>query len=248
MNMGKILKFSAVSTAGLAFALSVLAQSPSPTPTRMMKKDAMKNEMKGEIKEMRQMTGEEMEKRKGELKNRMEQMRDDLKASIDAKRAELTDRLRNIKDARKKKVVERIDRRLDELNERMTNHFLAVLSQLEDVLMRINERTDKAEEKGVNVSSVRTAIEVAHKAITDARVAVEAQARKMYKVEVNTEAKLKADVGKARQALHVDLTAVREKIKAVRDTVHQAALAFAKVHRRDLPSPSLPSPSPTPQN
>ena len=263
LSMGKILKTSVSSLIGLGLAFSVFAQtSPTPvstsspqatptrTPLRQQREEIriMRKDVKEEMKERRQMTKEEMGNMRKEFQDKVREMRAGLKASITAKRDQLKQDLRKIRDERKKQVVERIDKQLDELNERMTNHFVNMLEKLDKALERIDERTDRAEEKSINVVSVRTAIEAAHKAITDARAAVEAQAAKTYKVAVNTEAKLKVDVGKARQALHNDLKVLREKVKMVRDAVHEAARAFAKAHGRDLPSPSpslTVSPSPT---
>ena len=80
--------------------------------------------------------------------------------------------------------------------------------------------------------------------VQGAEAVVEAQAGKTYTLTVNSEDKLRDDVGKARQSLHADLRAVHQKVKLAMDAVHEATRAFAKAHGRDLPSPS-PSFSPT---
>lgn len=214
------------------------------------RKETMQQNLE-EMKRKRETFKEDMEKKREELKDRMEQKREELKTRIETKRTELKERLTKIKDERKKQVVERIDKSLDALNERVTKHFLSALEKLEDILARINERTDKAEGQGTDASSVDTAIAVAQAAINDAKAAVEVQADKTYTLTINTEDKLREDVGKTRQALHADLRAVQEKVKVARDAVHEAARAFAKVHGRDLatPSPTVsasPTVSPTP--
>ena len=191
---------------------------------------------------MRHLTKEEMGNMRREFQDKIRDAREDLKNRIEVKRTELKNDLRSIKDERKKKTTEKIDKSLDAMNERMTNHFIDVLDKLEDVLVRIDERTDRAASKSIDVSSVRTAIEKADKAIDDARAAVVAQAAKIYTIDVTTETGLKEAVRKARRALHDDLAAVREKVKATRDAVHNAARAYAKAHGRDLLTPT---PSPT---
>lgn len=206
------------------------------------KKETMKQEMKSRKEELKQ----NMEEKREELKQRLEHKREELKDKIEVKREELKEHLKTIKDERKKQVVEKIDKSLDALNDKMTKHFLNVLEKLEDILARISERTDKAENNGIDVSSVDTAITSAQAAIDSAKTAVETQAGKTYTLTIGIEDKLRVDVEKARKALHADLKTVYEIVKKARDAVHEAARAFAKAHGRDLPqsSPTI-SPSPT---
>ena len=197
-----------------------------------------------EIKEIRENKKEEIKEMKEEFKERVKEKREELKDRIEVKREELKEQLKKIKDERKKQVVEKIDKRLDELNERMVNHFMNILDRLEDVLTRISERADKFEDRGINVSSVRVAIDTAQKAINNARTAVEAQADKTYKVEIDVEDRLRADVGKARQALHADLAVVRKLIGDTKNAVHDAARTLAQTVKTNKPSVSS-NPSPT---
>ena len=59
------------------------------------------------------------------------------------------------------------------------------------------------------------------------------KAGKTYSFTVTTEDKLRSDVGAARQALHADLVAVREIVKAARDAVKSAAVALGQVPKVD---------------
>ena len=156
--------------------------------------------------------------------------------------------MEKIKDESKKKTVEKIDQQIDSLNSKMTQHFSGVLDKLGEMLIRISERADKASiERGLDVSSVRSAIEKANTVIASARLAIETQSGKTYVIKVTTEKTLKADVGKARQALGTDLTKVRDAVKAAQSAVKDAAVALAQlvVKTKTSPSPSV-SPSPTP--
>ncbi len=173
----------------------------------------------------------ETEQRKEELKTRVEQKREELKTRVETKREELKQRLEKVKDERKKQAVERIDRQMDELNDRLLKHYLSVLGKLSDVLVRISARADRAEEKGVDVAAVRTAIDVANSAIAAARSAIETQSGKTYTVQVSTEEGLKNDVGTARQALHNDLAMVRSVVKAAHESVRQVATTLAQLPR-----------------
>lgn len=204
------------------------------------KKEAMKQEMESRREELKQ----KMEEKREELKQRLEQKKEALKDRIEAKREELKERLKIIKDERKKQVVEKIDRSLDALNDKMTKHFLNVLEKLEDILARISERADKAESDGIDVSLVDAAIALAQTAIDSAKAAVETQAGKTYTLTVNAEDKLRVDVGKARQALHADLRTVYGTVKKAKEAVHAAASTLAGIRGNATPS-STPSVSPT---
>lgn len=254
--MSKIYKFSAISLVVFGVAFSSLAQnsqsSPSPSPMRVREEiretnreiQEMREEASGEMQGIRQTTRMRVEDERQEMLQRMEQIRETLRTRIEAKRVELRNKLKNIRDTRKSQTVEKIDKSMDDLNERMTDHFLSALDQLENILVRIGERADRSEESGVDVSSVRSAIETARDAISEARTAIESQAGKTYNLAITTEDKLKTDVGKARQQLHDDLKSVFELLKSARNAVHDAARAFAEANGRNVPEPS-PSSSPT---
>lgn len=256
--MKQILKTSVASLVGLGLALSVLAQTPTPTPSPSPTRTPLSEQRKdirdtrtegmGEIKEIRKLTREEMENLRREYQTKIREAQTALKAKLEAKRAQLKSDLSKIKDERKKQVTERVDKNLDALNERLTNNFVDALDKLDAILVRIDERTDRAEaSRSLDVSSVRTVIIDAQAKILEARAAIQVQAGKTYPITVTSDAGLKDAVKKARQALHDDLKAVQDKVKMARDAVHEAARAYAKAHGRDLPSPSVsPSPSPTP--
>ena len=106
-------------------------------------------------------------------------------------------------------------------------------------MVRIGERTNTAESRGVDVSSVDLAIAAAQAAISSAKTAVEAQATKTYTLTIDSEDKLRTDISKTRKALYEDLQVVYGQVKIARDAVHEAARAYAKAHGRDLPSPSV---------
>ena len=98
---------------------------------------------------------------------------------------------------------------------------------------KIGPRTDRAEDRGVDVAAVRAAIEAANTAIAASRSAIEVQAAKTYVIEITGEETLKMNVGKARQALHADLAAVRETVKAAHGAVKKTAVTLAQIPRID---------------
>ena len=194
-------------------------------------------------------TGNTLETDRERVRSEIMEMRDDFKTRMDAEKAELQGeiqdkrealraQLQKVKDERRREVVERIDVRLGELNARMLDHFSNVLDRLEDVLERIASRADKAEGRGLDVSTVRTAITDALSSITSARSAVQVQAGNTCIVTVTTENNLRVDVGKARKCLHDNLTVVREAVKAAKEAVRKAATTLAQIPRVDEDSTS----------
>jgi len=190
----------------------------------------------------------ELEQRKNEFEDKITAERNELRNRIETKRQELKTKLANIKNERKRQVVEKIDISMDELNDRMVNHFTQVLNQIEEILKRIGERADRTQERGLDVSAVRVALDEAVAAIKLARTAIEVQAGKTYSIDVTDEATLKNKVGEARQLLHNDLSAVKEAVRAAHEAARKAAVTLAQIIK---PSPTnspqaSPSVSPTP--
>ncbi len=186
-----------------------------------------------QIKAKREEAKALIEKKRGDFKAAVEAKRAELKVRVQAKREELKERLAKIKDERKKQIVERVDQRLDALNENRMTHFSNVLERLEKILDNIDSRAAKAEANGRDVAAVRAAHDAAKNAINNVRAMIEAQSGKTYVIAVSNETGLRQDVGKARQALHADLTKVQQAVQAARDAVHKAAVALAQIPRVD---------------
>lgn len=186
------------------------------------------------IKNLRDQNREEIRIRTQNLKENIQAKREEARTRLEVYREKLKEKLAQFRDERKKKIVERIDQQLEKLNARLADHFVDVLDRLERILSNIVSRTDKAETAGYDVSAARTAITQAQSAISAARQVVKDQANKIYEVTLTTEEKLRVDVGAARQALHQDLVATRQKVKDARDAVHQAAAALGKIVGVDL--------------
>ncbi|PIR42132.1 MAG: hypothetical protein COV30_00050 [Candidatus Yanofskybacteria bacterium CG10_big_fil_rev_8_21_14_0_10_37_15] len=185
----------------------------------------------------------ELEQKREEFLEKIRIERDGLKDKIMEKREDLKDRLNKIKNQRKREIVERIDKSMDELNERMVNHFTQVLDKIEDVLKRAGEKVDMANERGVDVSSIEPLINEAIKAIGQAREAVSFQAGKTYTIEIVDEEGLKNKVGEARQSLRNDLKVVQDTIKNAHEAVRNIIIALSRIQN---PTPtSLPQASPS---
>ena len=94
-------------------------------------------------------------------------------------------------------------------------------------------RTDKAADRGLDVASVRTAIDAAKTAIASAEASVKAQAGKTYKITVTTEVGLRAAVKAAHDALKADLRKVHDSVRLAYEAVRKAAVALAQIPKVD---------------
>lgn len=193
----------------------------------------LRGEDREAFEKKREEAKDELEKRREEFKQKLENEREEVKERLETAREELKVRLEKIKDEKKVEIVGRLSGSVNSLNEKLTNHFLEVLEKVDKILDNVTSRTDKAEVHELDVSAVRTAITAAETAIASARSAVETQAGKTYSFNITTEENLKVDVGAARQALHTDLTAVKEIVQAAHVAVKDAAVVLAQIPRVD---------------
>lgn len=189
--------------------------------------------VKADVAAKREEVKASMEAKREEMKTNMEAKRAEMKAGMEERKTALKEQLTKVKDEKKKQTVLDINTRLEELNTKTLDHFSESLDKLGEVSERITSRADKAEGRGLNVATVRTAIADALKAIEASRLAIQAQAGKTYTITVTTESNLRADVEKTRKALHDDLAKVRETVKAAHDAVRRAAVTLAQIPRVD---------------
>lgn len=166
-----------------------------------------------------------IENRRAEFEARKEQRQ----ASIAARREEIKTRIAVIRDEKKRALVERIEKNLNQINQRRTDHFLKVLERLREILAKIESRTDRAQTNGKNVSNVRSAITTAETAIEAAEKAVNAQTDKVYEVTVSDESTARNDIGTTMKKLQEDLRATRDFVHKARTAVFDALRALVAV-------------------
>jgi len=117
-------------------------------------------------------------------------------APVMAKNATPGAKVQTVRDERKRKIVERVDAKLVEINKRRTDAMTRHLDKISEILVKVKARG------GDTV--------VAEAAVADARIAVAAQAAKIYTMTISTEDKLKINVGETMKALTTDLRNLHE--------------------------------------
>ena len=186
-----------------------------------------------DMQQIREQRYSDVMKLRESFKNDLEERRAEMKAKLEANSGVLREKLSSIRDERKKALVEKLDKHFKEIDNRMAGHFTKILDKLEDVLGKIDDRADKAETNGKDVSSIRTAIDAAHKLIQTARDLITAQAGKTYPINITTEDKLGPAVSSSRNALHDDLQKIRDAAHAARKGVGDAVRALSAIQGVD---------------
>jgi len=181
-----------------------------------------------------------------EFKAKMETAREEIKTKRETEMSALKAKLEAIKDARKKEAVQRLDKRFDEINAKMNSQWTNTLVRLEELLVKITSRADKAAVSGTDVSAIRAGVEIAKLAIAAARTAVVAQAAKTYPISVTTESALKSAVAQTRELLNKDLQAARDLMQAAHTAVSGAAAALSRIPRVNEEPTPIPAATTTP--
>lgn len=176
---------------------------------------------------------ETVKNQREEYKKEFELKREEVKTKVEEMRIKFKEDLSKIKDEKKKLSSEKILDIIQDLNERLTSNLSEKIDKIENVLVSIESRISKAEEKGLDVTKAKAEAEKAKTAIETARKAVSAQSGKVYEVNVTTEVTLKADMKKLRDLFRADMKVVYEKIKFAHMAVKNTAEALAKVPRVD---------------
>lgn len=217
----------------------------SATTTKNVRVETARERLKVSREEMK----ERVEIKHEEAKTRIEAAREEAKTRMETKREEAKQRLSGIRDKAKQQRAERLTEQFDRLNKKWTDHFIQLLDRYGDIVLKIQERADKAAANGSNTAAVNASIQSAQTAIENARDAVVAQAAASYTLDTSalaTEAtmttegqeKLLGGLRTAFQDLHKDLFndlfALRD--GAMRDTrgaVQAALQALSQIPRVD---------------
>lgn len=132
-----------------------------------------------------------------QIKKTVQAKREAVREAVAIRKEEFKAKLQTIRDEKKKALVERIDAKLTHVNVKHTDRFTQVLSNLQTILDKISEDTDKTD---------------AQAAIDTAQAAVETQAAKIYTITISAETALRSDVGAVTSQLRLDLMATHKLI------------------------------------
>ena len=200
------------------------------------KKDEVKDEFenqKEEQKNKRKEMVQNIKNQREEFKKEVEVKREEVKIKVEEMRSKFKEDLTKIKDEKKKISSEKILETIQNLNERLTKNLSEKVDEIENVLIGIESRISKAEEKGLDTTKTKEEVEKAKIAIKTARDAVTLQSEKVYEVNITTEENLKTEMKKLRDLFRMDMKTVYEKVKLAHVAVKNAAVSLAKIPKID---------------
>lgn len=167
---------------------------------------------------------------KEELENKKE-----LRASTTAAmKLKFKESLGKIKDDKKKIKVENVADNVTELNTKITTKSVESINKIEEVLIAIESRADKATANGIDVSNIRALIATAEVAISDARNAITNQTGKTYTVSIVDESTVKTSLKNTRDLLKKDIDAMNVSIKTAHESVRKTATALKSIPKVDI--------------
>ena len=155
--------------------------------------------------------------------------KEEVQEKIKGKKEEFQTKLKTIKDATKKEVVERVDKKFTELNQKIIAQQSERLDRLAELLEKINIRAAKAKEAGKDTTRLSSAITSAQDSLTKSRTAVATQAAQEYVISVTDEASLGSAVSKVKQQLMDDLNTSNNAVKNAKVAVEKALKALGTI-------------------
>lgn len=141
---------------------------------------------------------------------------ENVREKMASREAALKEKLAKFKDKAKAQRVENINNSLFKVNQNQTAYIQQILTKLSQMLERAKNLSQEAAAAGQDVTALNEAINNAQTAWNQANDANTAQTENDYTIAVNTETTVVADAKAARNSLHTNLKAVREKVKAAR--------------------------------
>jgi DNA repair exonuclease SbcCD ATPase subunit len=141
------------------------------------------------------------------------------------------EKLETISDDKKKQIVERVNNRLNTVNENRITAWTQMLEKFSNILDRIQIKTNELKATGADVSTVESQITEAEAALATAQSALDAQAAKDYTITLSDESALRTDVVTMKDTLKTDLKTVHAALKSAHQAIREAAEALHQVQK-----------------
>jgi hypothetical protein len=169
---------------------------------------------------------EQLEKKKDALMERKDMKFDALEEKKEAfkqKKEAFKGKLAEVIDQKKAEIAQKLDEKLAEINKNRTERLLEKVTNLSEILSRLEAKKIEAQTNGKDVNSVNAAIVAAETAIANAETAIAAQAAKDYTAQVTDETTLRANFGQVVSQLRADLQATNKTVVDAKEAVKAAA-------------------------
>lgn len=146
-------------------------------------------------------------------KGTKEELLKQLKERNLTQRQQLKTRLENVKDTSKRRSVEAINEGLINRHEKSCERWRNSITKLDEIIARIKTRKEK--------TSSTVSLVDAEKAVSDAKIAVEAQCAKTYSIEVSDERGIGQEVRATVQSLKTDSKFVVDSLKKAQEAIRK---------------------------
>lgn len=175
--------------------------------------------------QLKEGTKEAREKFENEFKDTLHEAT----SARELKRGEFQKKLGEMKDAKKKKLVTQTLSKMTNLNAKRTKEMGTALTRMQKVLENVSAKALTLQNSGKDVAAVLEAYGAAQTAVTNASLAVSAQAGKSYDVSTSTSSDVRADVEAGVKSLETDISGIKTQMEAAKQAVYVAVKALSAV-------------------
>lgn len=188
-----------------------------------------KEKMRQDRLEEREEIRNEIKSARQEFQQKLEIKREENKEILIKNKENLRVKIQTIKDENKKEAVLNINENINKINERTTDRLNNLITIIEEILGRIENKMETAEGQGLDFSSLESSINEAKIKITEAKDLIEIQAGKIYKLEITNELNLREEVKIVRNALQDDLKNLQNKVKEAHSFTRTSAQKLVEI-------------------
>jgi len=183
---------------------------------------------------------EEIKQKREDLKSEIKEKREEAKAAMESNREEFQTKLQALQDEKKAVIVKRVDTRLTERNQRITDRLIGHLDRISAILDKMEEKLVKIQD--VDTSDVDGTIAAARDAVLNAQTIIATQTGNTYVIELGDEDELKTVVQSTVDEFREDMRKAIDAVKVAHSASVEAAQSladFRKAHPPVTPSEGM---------
>lgn len=211
----------------------------TPSPTTSTVRNEGLEKMRIERKEALETLAEERKEKMEDFREETKIKREEAIERYKAQRMLFEQKLETIKDERKKDIVDKIDTRMSERNEKYVSRMTEIIEKLKNILSKISEKVAVLKTEGKDTTALDSAIDEAEAAIVAAEAAVTVQAGKEYVITLGSESALRITVGSVVSSFRGDLRVLHQAITKAKQAVMKAAREVARLRGERVDEPTV---------
>lgn len=182
-----------------------------------------------ESKERIQAMVETAKQARSEFVNEVKTIRQETLRKAEEVKAQFREGLNKIKNEAKKNSTEKIINSINELNIRLTKQLSDKINQIENVIVGIESRIIKGEEKGLDLVKVKDLLTKSKGEISKSKDAILLQSQKIYTVTITDESTLKTKTQETRNLFKSEIKIARDSVVKAHEAVRDAAILLGEI-------------------